>query len=75
VTPANPQEEQIQKNLQTTCLTNRAFVELFRGDYAEASGCCNAVLQIDPKNFKAYLRRAQAFKVQPIDNQHDSLEF
>jgi len=48
------------KTEKAVVLGNQTAVHLQEGDWADVKDCCKKVLEIDPNNFKAYLRRARA---------------
>merc|ERR1740130_2537336 len=46
--------------LQMACLINKAQAASTLGQYSEAFCCCSLALEIDPRNVRAYHRRAVA---------------
>ena len=60
--PQNEEENEKLQRLRLSCLTNCAWSEVSQGHYVQAIELCNAAITIDPGNFKAFLRRAQAHK-------------
>lgn len=59
--PTPEQKERINA-LKTTCFLNVAAAALFAKEYRDAAEACANALKLSPKNEKALLRRAKAFK-------------
>ena len=64
--PKSESENEKNQKLLVSCLTNCALSELSQGHYVDAINLCNHANSIDPGNFKAFVRRAQAHKARLI---------
>ena len=58
-------EEQMYQraHMQMATLVNKAQAATTLGLYQEAFSCCSLALEIDPRNVRAYHRRAMALQV------------
>jgi hypothetical protein len=68
--PQNEEENEKYQRLRVISLTNCAWSEVLQGHYVEAINVCNIALTLDPMNFKAFLRRAQAHKASIVPCSH-----
>jgi tetratricopeptide (TPR) repeat protein len=62
VEPGTDQQMYERSVLQMACLINKAQAASTLGEYQEAFSCCSLALEIDPRNVRAYHRRAVALQ-------------
>lgn len=62
VEPGTDEQMYERSILQMACLINKAQAASTLGEYQEAFSCCSLALEIDPRNVRAYHRRAVALQ-------------